>query len=323
MRCLLIALLPLAGLCACREKARTGQDPAVTEERSASSELPASPRAEVASEPAQPAPKTASSAEVLPAPEEHAFGREFPVPDAAEAVLVKPLRVPLHPAGSEEQAVSSALPGPERAKAAAARVRPALEKALAAKGLHFGDPVFLRAFKEEGQVELWVRKRAMKKYEHFRTWDVAAQSGKPGPKLAEGDSQVPEGFYFVPPSAMKPDSTFHLAFNIGYPNDYDQHHGRTGTFIMIHGNRVSIGCLAMTDLKIEEIYTLCDAALKNGQPYFRVNLFPFRMTPERLSREKDSEWYDFWTNLKQGYDFFERSHVPPEVEVVEGRYVFK
>ncbi|WP_341407682.1 L,D-transpeptidase family protein [Luteolibacter soli] len=221
--------------------------------------------------------------------------------------------------------MSSDLPGPERAKAAAERVRPALEKALADKGLHFGDPVFLRAFKEEGQVELWVRNRGTKKYEHFRTWDVAAQSGKPGPKLAEGDGQVPEGFYFVGPTAMKPDSTFHLAFNIGYPNAYDQHHGRTGSFIMIHGNCVSIGCLAMTDPKIEEIYTLCDAALKNGQPYFRVNLFPFRMTDERLAREAYNPWFDFWTNLKEGYDRFEHSHVPPEAEVNEksGRYEFK
>lgn len=301
------------------------------EERAVSSELAAPPRAEVASEPARPAPKTACSAVASPAPAPYAFGRELPVPDAAGGLLVKPMlpelntaRPPLHPAGpAEEQAVSSDLPGPERAKAAAARVRPELEKALAAKGLHFGDPVFLRAFKEEGQVELWVRRRETKKYEHFRTWDVAAQSGKPGPKLAEGDGQVPEGFYYVPTAAMKPDSTFHLAFNIGYPNAYDQHHGRTGSFIMIHGNCVSIGCLAMTDTKIEEIYTLCDAALKNGQPYFRVNLFPFRMTPERLEREQDSEWFDFWTNLKEGYDHFEHSKLPPEADVENGRYRFK
>jgi murein L,D-transpeptidase YafK len=254
MRRLLMILLPLAGLCACRGKEQSAQDPAV--------------------------------------------------PDP-------------------ESAVSSELAGPERAKAAADRVRPELEKALGAKGLHFGDPVFLRAFKEEGQLELWVRRRDSGTYEHFRTWDVAAQSGRLGPKLAEGDSQVPEGFYFVPASALKPDSVFHLAFNIGYPNAYDRHHGRTGTFIMIHGNRVSIGCLAMTDAKIEEIYTLCDAALQNGQPYFRVNLFPFRMTPGRLDQEKENRWFDFWANLKEGYDHFERTKLPPEVEVEDGRYRFR
>ena len=215
------------------------------------------------------------------------------------------------------------MPGPERAKAAAARVRPALERDLATKGLRFGDPVFLRAFKEENVLELWVLKRETKKYELFRTWEIAAQSGKLGPKLAEGDGQVPEGFYFVPPAGMKPDSVFHLAFNIGYPNAYDRHHGRTGTFIMIHGNRISIGCLAMTDEKIEEIYTLCDAAHAGGQKFFRVHFFPFRMTSERMEKAKDSEWFDFWTNLKEGHDHFERTGIPPEVTVEDGRYRFK
>jgi murein L,D-transpeptidase YafK len=244
------------------------------------------------------------------------------MPGAAlpELNTARPTQPPPDP---DEEAVSSALPGPQRAKAAAERVRPELEKALAAKGLQFGDPVFIRAFKEEGQVELWVRNRETKKYELFRTWEVAKQSGKLGPKLAQGDGQVPEGFYHVGASAMKPDSTFHLAFNIGYPNDYDQHYGRTGDFIMIHGNCVSIGCLAMTDTKIEEIYTLCDAALKNGQAYFRVHYFPFRMTSERMDRARYNEWFDFWTNLKEGYDIFERGHVPPEVDVKDGRYVFK
>ena len=122
---------------------------------------------------------------------------------------------------------------------------------------------------------------------------------------------------------MKPDSVFHLAFNISYPNAYDQALGRTGTFIMIHGNRVSVGCLAMTDEKIEEIYTLCDAALKGGQDFFRVHIFPFRMTEQRMARAEGSEWLDFWKNLREGYDFFERERVPPEVTVEGGRYRFK
>lgn len=215
------------------------------------------------------------------------------------------------------------LPGPERAKAAAERVQPGLERDLAAKGLRFGDPVFLRAFKEEEELELWVRHRTSGKYELFRTWKVAAQSGALGPKLAEGDRQVPEGFYFVPPSGMKPDSTFHLAFNVGFPNAYDQAKGWNGTFIMIHGNQVSIGCLAMTDEKIEEIYTLCAAAHAGGQAFFRVHFFPFRMTPERMAKAEGDRWLDFWKNLKEGYDFFERERVPPEVTVEEGRYRFK
>ena len=325
---LLILLLPLASLCACREKARTEKDPAVPEERASNTEASAPRERRSPDRPEVSLDADAKSGnpgtETLPSPTRF----EDLVPPSpkplADATLpeTEPTRPPLHP-GPEERAVSSALPGPQRAKAAAERVRPELEQALASKGLRFGDPVFLRAFKEEGQVELWVRKRDTKKYELFRTWEVAKQSGKPGPKLAQGDGQVPEGFYHVGSSAMKPDSQFHLAFNIGYPNAYDRHHGRTGDFIMIHGNCVSIGCLAMTDPKIEEIYTLCDAALKNGQTYFRVHLFPFRMTPQRLAREKDSEWFDFWTNLKEGYDLFENDRLPPEADVKSGRYEFK
>ena len=157
---------------------------------------------------------------------------------------------------------------------------------------------------------MFVRNRATGKFELFRTYPIAAASGTLGPKLAEGDGQVPEGFYFVPPSAMKPDSQFHLAFNIGFPNEYDRAHRRTGSAIMVHGNRVSIGCLAMTDEKIEEIYTLCVAAFDGGQPYFRAHIFPFRMTPERMQKAAGDPNEAFWKNLKQGHDLFEKNHVP-------------
>ncbi len=213
--------------------------------------------------------------------------------------------------------------GEPRATAAAANVRPALTRDLTAVGLKFGDPVFIRAFKEENQLELYIRNRATRKFDLFRTYPIAAASGTLGPKLVEGDSQVPEGFYFVPPTAMKPDSQFHLAFNIGYPNDYDRAHQRTGTVIMIHGNQVSIGCLAMTDEKIEEIYTLCAAALDGGQAYFRVHIFPFRMTGKRMEKAAGDPNETFWKNLKQGYDLFEKNHVPPNVAVADGRYQFE
>ena len=198
-----------------------------------------------------------------------------------------------------------------------------MQRDLTAIGLKFGDPVFIRAFKDEGQFEVFVRNRATGKFDLFRTYPIAAASGTLGPKLVEGDGQVPEGFYFVPPEAMKPDSQFHLSFNIGFPNEYDRVHQRTGTVIMVHGNHVSIGCLAMTDEKIEEIYTLCAAALDGGQPYFRVHIFPFRMTDERMQKAAGDPNEAVWKNLKQGYNLFEANHVPPDVSVVDGFYVFK
>ena len=207
-----------------------------------------------------------------------------------------------------------------RAERVARKVTPRLKRELAAKGLNFGDAVFIRIFKEERELELWIEKG--ERFEKFRTYRIAGMSGKLGPKLAEGDRQAPEGFYFVPRSMMNPQSLYHLAFNIGFPNSYDKGKDRTGSFIMVHGDTLSIGCFAMTDSKIEEIYTLCDAALMNGQPYFRVHSFPFRMTSERMTKARGKKWEPFWKELKPGYDWFEEKKWPPNVEFKEGRYQF-
>lgn len=209
----------------------------------------------------------------------------------------------------------------ERVEKAARRVTPVLEKEMEGSGLVVGSPVFIRIFKEERELELWLKKGET--FQLFRTYPIAAMSGRLGPKLAEGDGQAPEGFYFVPPTSMNPRSDFHLAFNIGYPNRYDRAHGRTGTFIMVHGDRQSIGCFAMTDEKIEEIYTLCHAAFQKGQPYFRVHSFPFRMSPERMEKAKGHQWEAFWKELQPGYDWFEQKKIPPNVEVRDKRYYFQ
>lgn len=214
-------------------------------------------------------------------------------------------------------------PTSSRAESAAARVRPRLNRELRAKDLHWGDPVFLRVIKDERTLELWIRHRSEGRFRLFKSYPIAAQSGHPGPKLAEGDNQVPEGFYAVSRKDLNPQSNFHLSFNIGYPNEYDRHHGRDGTFIMVHGGRVSIGCLAMTDPGIEEIYSLCAAALEGDQDYFRVHIFPFRMTEQRMRRAGGHRWEDFWKNLKTGYDWFESRHRPPDVILRDGRYHFR
>lgn len=212
--------------------------------------------------------------------------------------------------------------GDLREKDVIRRMTPRLSEELSNHGLKLGSPVFVRIFKESRELEIWVENQESKKFQHFRTWKIAAMSGKLGPKLAEGDLQAPEGFYYVTPSQMKPDSTFHLAFNIGYPNSYDRMHNRKGTFIMVHGNRVSSGCFAMTDPGIEEIYTLCSTALQNGQSFFRTHIFPFRMSAQRMNQESDHRWHDFWTNLRQGYEWFEHKKTPPNVSIHGKRYVF-
>lgn len=225
----------------------------------------------------------------------------------------------------EEQPKSLAVDapaGPARARAAAERVKQLFAEELATKKLYWGDPIYLRAFKEEKQLELFIKDRASQKFLLFRTYPIAGQSGSLGPKLREGDGQVPEGFYYAGRSGMKPDSLYHLAINIGYPNTFDQALERTGSFIMIHGNHISIGCLAMTDEKIEEIYSLSDAALLKGQPFFRIHIFPFRMTKERMDRAVDDANYAFWQNLQEGYLLFEEQGIPAETRVVNQRYQF-
>jgi murein L,D-transpeptidase YafK len=96
-----------------------------------------------------------------------------------------------------------------------------------------------------------------------------------GPKIRQGDGKAPEGFYRVAPEQMNPASNFHLAFNLGYPNRFDRHYGRTGSALMVHGSCVSIGCYAMTDDGIEEIYALADAAFRNGRRPSRSISSPF------------------------------------------------
>jgi murein L,D-transpeptidase YafK len=233
-----------------------------------------------------------------------------------EAVLAptksSPVKIPVF---SRQQVPSS-----PRSREAVARVVPSLIRQLESRNLSYGSPIFIRIFKEERELEFWLRKG--KKYNLFRTYPIAAMSGQLGPKLLEGDRQAPEGFYYVSPSRMNPNSRFHLSMNLGYPNRYDRVHGRTGSALMIHGGRASIGCFAMTDPKIEEIYAMADAALRNGQMFFRVHCFPFRMSEANMKKYAQSKWNSFWANLKPGYDFFESSKSPPDVRVEERKYLF-
>ena len=181
-----------------------------------------------------------------------------------------------------------------------------------------GNPVFVRIFKEEALLEVWIKPNH--EYVLFKQYPICAFSGHLGPKLKEGDKQSPEGFYKVTKHLLNPKSKFHLAFNLGYPNAYDKAHKRTGSYLMVHGECVSIGCYAMTNAKIEEIYKLVDIALKKGQKYVQVHAFPFRMTEENMAEHEESQWYDFWTELKEGYDYFEAEKLPPQIKVKNGHY---
>jgi murein L,D-transpeptidase YafK len=213
---------------------------------------------------------------------------------------------------------------PSRIDVVRARITPHLQDELRVMGFALGDPVFIRIFKESRELELWMKPKGKAKFELWMRWPIAGLSGQLGPKLAEGDHQVPEGFYEVGANALNPVSNCHLSFNTGFPNAFDQALGRTGSWIMVHGGRGSVGCFAITDPVIEEVYVIVEAALKNGQQTFAVHSFPFRMTDERMTEAKaeNNEWLPFWENLREGYDRFERTHVPPQAMASDGRYVF-
>ncbi len=183
-----------------------------------------------------------------------------------------------------------------------------------------GDAVFVRIFKKEAELEMWMK--SGEKFSLIQTYPICAYSGDLGPKLKEGDEQSPEGFYYVKKRQLNPNSNYHLAFNIGYPNKYDRAHSRTGSFIMVHGSCASIGCYAMTDNKIEEIYELVEEALNQGQRFVRVHIFPFRMSDETMREYREDKWYKFWENLQVGYRLFEESKIPPNVEVKDKSYLF-
>jgi len=184
-----------------------------------------------------------------------------------------------------------------------------------------GDPVFIRIFKQEALLEVWIKSDST--YHFLKAYKICAYSGKLGPKRREGDRQAPEGFYRVNKNSLNPHSKFHLSFNLGYPNAYDRARGRTGSYLMVHGNCVSIGCYAMTDAKIEEIYMLVEKALKKGQRAVQVHIYPFRMTEENMAAYSHYRWYDFWENLKEGYDYFEAEHLPPRIDVKHKQYVIR
>ena len=195
------------------------------------------------------------------------------------------------------------------------------DQRLAARGVGLGVPIFIRIFKLESKLELWVEKDG--RFVRFATYPICLWSGRLGPKLKEGDRQAPEGFYTVSAEQLNPNSRWHRSFNLGYPNAFDRSYDRTGSFLMVHGGCQSIGCYAMTDAVVDEIWRMVTAALENGQARFPVHVFPFRMTERNLRLRRGQEWESFWVDLQKGYDLFEQTKLPPAVSVCKGRYLFE
>ena len=214
----------------------------------------------------------------------------------------------------------SEVPQTRRSHSAIERVNPALQSELSRLKLAYGSDVFIQITKIPNELNLYL-KTTSGRYRLYKTYPICAYSGGLGPKKRQGDGKSPEGFYTVRPSQMNPASSYHLSFNLGYPNAYDRSRGYTGDFLMVHGRCASIGCYAMTDPAIEEIWTLMSAAFDAGQTEIPVHIFPYKLNwPLRTALPYHPD-RAFWTQLSPAWRAFAETKIPPKISVADGQYV--
>jgi len=205
-----------------------------------------------------------------------------------------------------------------------------IEQHLTNEGLELTDiNLLLIAYKDIGELELYVKHKNEKTYKHVDTYIICSNSGKLGPKRKQGDYQVPEGFYHI--DRFNPSSNFYLSLGLNYPNKSDRKKSKSsnlGGDIFIHGACVTIGCLPMTNDKIKEIYLYAVYGRNNGQTKIPVYIFPFKMNDRNFTKYKtkyssNAKLIAFWTNLKAGYDKFDKEKAELEVKISDnGDYQF-
>lgn len=203
-----------------------------------------------------------------------------------------------------------------------------VKELFTAKGIELSTAnIFIRAFKDEEELEVWGRTGQSGKFTLIKTYEICSRSGSLGPKRKQGDGQVPEGFYEI--DRFNPSSNFYLSLGLNYPNASDKILGKKsnlGGDIFIHGSCVTIGCMPLTDDKIKEVYLIAVEARSAGQQKIPVHVFPCRMNEgEMKSLEKvNTSLIPFWKNLRKGYLYFEEKRLLPQVSVLpRGEYSFK
>ncbi len=188
--------------------------------------------------------------------------------------------------------------------------------------------IFMRAFKRERQLELWVKDSTMENFQLLRIYDFTAYSGDLGPKRYQGDMQIPEGFYYI--DRFNPASKFHMSLGINYPNKSDRIRKTKddpGGDIFIHGNRVTIGCIPLGDDRIKELYIIAVDTKSNGQDKIPVHIFPFRLD-EPVNKKvyidyaaKNLRLLGFWEELRPAYDYFQENRKLSGISIDKnGRY---
>ncbi len=192
---------------------------------------------------------------------------------------------------------------------------------MSAKHTDAAAPLVIRTFKKEAELEIWKRD-ADGRFVYIKTFPICRWSGQLGPKTHSGDRQTPEGFYPIAARQMNPNSHYYLSFDTGFPNAYDRAHGATGSAVMVHGTCSSMGCFAMTDKQVGEIYAIAREALKGGQPAFQMQAYPFHMSAANMALYRSDPNIAFWKQLKEGSDRFESTGELLQVSVAGGRYAF-
>lgn len=206
-----------------------------------------------------------------------------------------------------------------------------LRKQFEAKGLQFpAKYIYIRSFKYDGQLEVWVKNERKEPYKLFKTYRVCAMAGTLGPKRMAGDYQVPEGFYYI--NEFNPNSNYHLALGLNYPNESDKILSdslRPGGDIYIHGSCVTVGCIPLTNEYIDEVYILAAYAKAAGQDYIPVHIYPVRYNTKRSAEyliyleKNDPQLKPFAERLEEVYDHFELTHHLPVIMTDNrGNYVY-
>jgi len=205
-----------------------------------------------------------------------------------------------------------------------------LKKYVSDQGLKFeGFQLFIRCFKKEMKVEAWIKEKGKDTFALLHTYDFCTTSGKLGPKRKEGDLQIPEGIYHV--NHFNPLSNFHLSLGVSYPNASDlilSDKKSPGGAIYIHGNCVTIGCIPITDDKINELYILAVEAKNNGQAKIPIHIFPAKLDEgvvDALAKEEsaDEVLIGFWKNLQTVYLDFKRDKKLKAIQTnKKGEYYF-
>lgn len=205
-----------------------------------------------------------------------------------------------------------------------------LRKQFEARGLAWpAKYIYIRSFKYDSQLEVWVKYKVNEKYKLFTTYKVCALAGSLGPKRMQGDYQVPEGFYYI--NEFNPRSMYHLSLGLNYPNASDKILSdsiQPGGDIYIHGSCVTTGCIPITDKQIEDLYVLAMHAKNQGQDFIPVHIFPVQFNNKNsvdyLNRYlKDfPEYTSMVHNLRNVYNYFEKTKEIPVILVnKKGEYV--